>query len=93
VPRRPTWKARVDGHEIGRAVDPEPGIGMAGLGSGLHGAQFDNLTIRPVPGYESEELSTLRNKLFANLAPDQSLLASAATSLKRPFMAGAERLP
>jgi hypothetical protein len=51
------------------------------------------LTIRPVPGYESEELSTLRNKLFANLAPDQSLLASAATSLKRPFMAGAERLP
>jgi hypothetical protein len=53
--------AHVDGREIGRAVDPQPGSGMAALGCGVHGAQFDNLSIRPVPGHESEELSNLPN--------------------------------
>jgi galactosylceramidase len=46
--------ARVDGREVGRASDPQPGCGMAGLGSGVHGAQFDNLVVRSVPGREPE---------------------------------------
>ena len=50
----PDLIALVNGREVGRTNDPQPECGMAGLGGGVHGAQFDNLIVRSVPGHEPE---------------------------------------
>ncbi len=42
-------KVTIDGNQVGKAEDKTWATGMAGIGCGWHGAQFDNLSIQVIP--------------------------------------------
>ena len=76
--RAKTIEGKIDGAQVARVEDETFGAGMAGLGCGWHGAQFDNFEVRatapePIPVKAATASSVWSDDYAADKACDADL--------------------